>query len=70
MVLNVSLAEGSRTYLADSQMCESAFGEVLNGCPPFDGEPLVKYGGGVVREDGEGRKALWQILLKKVPAVS
>ncbi|KAL8802306.1 MAG: hypothetical protein Q9182_003884 [Xanthomendoza sp. 2 TL-2023] len=66
--LGVSLMEGSTTYLADSETCEGAFGEVLNGCAPFGGEPLVKYGGGVVREDGEGRKALWRVFWR-VPEV-
>lgn len=73
MVLSVSLITGaSTTYLADSATCESALGEVLNACPPptTDGETLVKYGGEVVREGGDGSRALWGIELKRVSAIS
>lgn len=64
MYFNVNLAQGRKTYLADSKTCEDAMGEVLNGCPPFNGDPLVKYGGSVLRER-DGSKALWEILIRK-----
>ncbi|KAL8702969.1 MAG: hypothetical protein Q9201_003852 [Fulgogasparrea decipioides] len=70
MYFNASLVQGTEEYLANSTTCESALEEVLNGCPPSSGDPLVKYGGGVVRDDGTGKKALWQILLMPVEAIS
>ncbi|KAL8725406.1 MAG: hypothetical protein Q9181_006428 [Wetmoreana brouardii] len=68
--LKVSLVQGTEEYLANSTTCESALGEVLNGCPPLSEDPLVNYGGGAIRDDGTGKKALWQILLTPVEPIS
>ena len=53
MWLNISIASGTQFTINQTE-CNNALGIVLNGCPPFSGSPLIKYGGSILIPDGAG----------------